>query len=74
MLRFLIGIYILGILVVGAIFLIERPNTPIGDVVVAALIWPYGVYKLIDEKVDVTTKLLPLMVAVNAGWFRFGRR
>ena len=56
MLRLLIGIYFLGIIVVFVLFLVLRPATPIGTAVVNAVIWPYGVYLLIDEKVDVDVK------------------
>ena len=56
MLRLLVGIYLLGIIVVFVLFLVMRPATPIGSAVVNALIWPYGVYLLIDEKVDVDVK------------------
>ena len=45
MLRFILGLYVTGIVVFFVLFLIFVPNIPLVDAVVSALIWPYGVYK-----------------------------
>jgi len=56
MLRALFGIYTLGIVVVFLLLLFMRPTMPIIEAVLTSLIWPYGVYLLIVDKVDVTIK------------------
>ncbi len=45
MLRFIFGVYILGIVVSLVVFLVYVPNIPFIDAVIAALAWPWGVYK-----------------------------
>lgn len=47
MLRLIGGLYVTGIIVVLAIIVIQRPETDIGDAVVAALIWPYTAVQMI---------------------------
>ena len=56
MLRFLISLYFFGIVVVFFLLLIYRPAIPLGEAVLTALVWPYGVYVLIDRRVDVEIK------------------
>jgi hypothetical protein len=45
MLRFLDSLYTTGIVVFFVLFLVFVPSIPLGQAVVAALVWPYGVYK-----------------------------
>jgi len=56
MLRALFGIYTLGIVVVFLLLLFMRPAMPLIEAVLTSLIWPYGVYLLIVDKVDVKIK------------------
>ena len=45
MIRFIVSIYILGVFVCLALFLIFVPNIPLVDAVIYAALWPYGVYR-----------------------------
>lgn len=45
MLRFLISIYMTGIVVFFVLFLVFVPKIPLIDAVVGAVIWPWGVYR-----------------------------
>jgi hypothetical protein len=45
MLRLLFSIYTTGIVVFFVLFLIFVPKIPLIDAVLAALLWPWGVYK-----------------------------
>ena len=45
MLRFLISLYLAGIVVFFVLFLIFVPNIPLIDAVVGAIVWPWGVYR-----------------------------
>ena len=45
MLRFLFSIYTFGIVVFFVLFLIFVPKIPLVDAVVAALLWPWGLYR-----------------------------
>lgn len=74
MLRALFGIYTLGIVVVFLLLLFMRPAMPLIEAVLTSLIWPYGAYLLIVDKVDVKIKSsLPWLaphfaIAFAAAW------
>lgn len=76
MLRAILGIYTFGIVVVFLLLLFMRPAMPLIEAVLTALVWPYGLYLLIVEKVDASTKsgLSPAgslaALAVSAGYRR----
>ncbi len=45
MLRFLISLYLTGIVVFFILFLIFVPNIPLIRAVVSAILWPWGIYE-----------------------------
>lgn len=45
MLRFIIGLYLTGVVAVLVLLLLLKPEVALGDAVVGALLWPWAVYK-----------------------------
>jgi hypothetical protein len=45
MIRFLISLYFAGIVLFLVLFLIFVPQIPLIDAVIAAVLWPWGVYR-----------------------------
>lgn len=45
MIRFIVSLYLAGIVIFLALFLIFVPNIPFVDAIVGALLWPWGVYR-----------------------------